>query len=123
MEVIFADLAAEKMNVIRTSLIYVSQFTDTSTFLQDGTDVWKDAVTMNAMLKDTCVKSLINIISLVKLESVNLIVKKENALMKKIIISRNEEIKRYMKLTCLRGLVLGISRYVGYLIFMPIVLI
>ena len=47
----------------------------------------------------------------------------ENALMNKIIVARNEEIKRYMKLTCLRGLVLGISRYVGILIFMPIVLI
>ena len=43
--------------------------------------------------------------------------------MNKIIVARNEEIKRYMKLTCLRGLVLGISRYVGILIFMPIVLI
>lgn len=47
----------------------------------------------------------------------------ENALMNKIIISRNEEIKRYMKLMCLKGFVLGFSRYVGILMFLPIILL
>ena len=47
----------------------------------------------------------------------------ENAIMQKIINARNLEINQYMKLLCLRGFVLGLMRYIGLLIFLPLILI
>ena len=47
----------------------------------------------------------------------------ETPLMNKIVATRNIEIKRYAKLLCLRGFILGLTRYIGLLIFLPLVLI
>lgn len=47
----------------------------------------------------------------------------EAPLMQKIVAARNLEIGRFTKLLCLRGVILGFTRYIGLLIFMPLVLI
>ena len=47
----------------------------------------------------------------------------ETPLMQKIVNARNIEISRYMKLLCLRGFILGLTRYIGLLIFLPLILI
>ena len=44
----------------------------------------------------------------------------ENAILKKIVRERAREVKKYMSLLGLKGLVFGVTRYTGVIIFLPV---